>query len=73
MQIDITNISKYPDSVSSTCAKDGYSYCNLAKTVVFLDAFSLEIDLKIFTLLQYDTATGILRVKADSTSWIGTY
>jgi hypothetical protein len=37
VQIDITSISKYPDSVSSTYAKDGYSYCNLTKTVVFFD------------------------------------
>ncbi len=35
VQIDIASISKYPDSVSSVCAKDGYSYCKLAKTVVF--------------------------------------
>ena len=38
VQINIDNINTYPDSVSSTCAKDGHSYCNLTKTVVFLDA-----------------------------------
>jgi hypothetical protein len=45
VHIDINSISRYPDSVSSTCAKDGYSYCNLQKTVVFLDSFGKEIDL----------------------------
>jgi hypothetical protein len=45
VKIDINSISKYPDSVSSTCAKDGYSYCKLLKTVVFLDATGKEIDL----------------------------
>ena len=46
VQIDITSINKYPDSISSTCAKDGYSYCNLPKTLVFLDANGVEIDLE---------------------------
>jgi hypothetical protein len=45
VQVDIVSINTYPDSVSSTCAKDGYSYCGLAKTVVFLDATGSEIDL----------------------------
>jgi hypothetical protein len=43
--VDIASINTYPDSVSSSCAKDGYSYCGLAKTVVFLDASNSEIDL----------------------------
>jgi hypothetical protein len=45
VQVDIASINTYPDSVSSSCAKDGYSHCNLAKTVVFLDACNSEIDL----------------------------
>jgi hypothetical protein len=45
VQVDIVSINTYPDSVSSTCAKDGYSYCKLTKSVVFLDASNSEIDL----------------------------
>ncbi len=45
VQIDFISISKYPDSVSSTCAKDGYSYCHLPKTIVFLDVTGTEIDI----------------------------
>ncbi len=45
VQVDIASINTYPDSVSSSCAKDGYSYCGLAKSVVFLDASNSEIDL----------------------------
>ena len=45
MRIDITSINKYPDSVSSTCGKDGYSYCKFVRAVVFLDDIGKEIDL----------------------------
>jgi hypothetical protein len=45
VRIDIMSINKYPDSVSSTCGKDGYSFCNLPKTVLFLDDNGREIDL----------------------------
>ncbi len=67
------SINKYPDSVSSTCGKDGYSFCNLPKTVLFLDDNGREIDLTRQTLLQYDTTTEILSVQAESAYLIGTH